>query len=307
MANLWRCLRVVACVLAFTLRATAQPTNATGTLNVNDSAAGLRYAYAFHDAAAGLTRILITSAPVSAAMLAEEAALRGTDGMQTAFRDLVQKKAMVAIELFVNADGVMDTVIVFESHFDTPMVASGDETYWYEPYRMPDGWTGARSRTRTEQDFFDNKWQYDVAYFAPVGRKAFDVPSQASIEAQRKEIDEREKPRIVQPGGGEEGAMYLAFYKNLEATNTKALLQQMTAAMKKAVASEMGVATLTESDLASWAMMRSTPPARVEIVGGVRDPDGTLLELRKTGTREDFGTAKIVKEQGVWKVSEQNW
>ena len=53
-----------------------------------------------------------------------------------------------------------------------------------------------------------------------------------------------------------------------------------------------------------------TTRLKVEVVGGVRDPDGTTLELRKTlttGGSKTFGTARLVKEQGVWKLAEDNW
>ena len=52
------------------------------------------------------------------------------------------------------------------------------------------------------------------------------------------------------------------------------------------------------------------PAGKVEIVGGVRDPDGTTLELRKTvtsGGSKTFGTARLIKEQGAWKIAEENW
>lgn len=309
MTNLWHFLPLVICTLGLALPCSVagQPSNASGSLTVEGKTTNLRYAFAFHDTASGFTRILITSAPVSTSVLAEEAVLPVAKAGRTAFRELVANGQIAAVELFVNGDGDMETARLFENDFNMPTLISGDSTFWYEPYRMPAGWIGARSRTRTTQEFFDNKWSYDVAYFAPVGPKSFALPSQAAVEAQRKEIDAREKPRIVQPGGGEEGALYLSFYRNLEAVNTKALLDQMTASMKKTLASEMGVATVTAGDLPSWAMMHSTPPAKVEIVGGVRDADGTLLELRKSGTREEFGTARIVKEDGVWKVAEQNW
>jgi hypothetical protein len=46
----------------------------------------------------------------------------------------------------------------------------------------------------------------------------------------------------------------------------------------------------------------------VEIVGGVRDSAGTLLELKRTTDgRVKFGTAKVVKIAGAWKVAEENW
>ena len=54
--------------------------------------------------------------------------------------------------------------------------------------------------------------------------------------------------------------------------------------------------------------MQSMPAGKVEVVGGVRDPDGTTLELRKTTAGGNvFGTAKLVKEQGAWKIASDNW
>ncbi len=309
MTNVSRVLRVALCTLPFALSlyAAEQPSNASGTLKVNGTKTNLQYAYAFHDAADGSTRVLITSTPLSATMLAGEIAL-GTSGERSPFRDLVQKGEAGAIELLVQANGLMQTVTVFDRHFDMPTPATGDDSYWYEPYRMTSGWTGGRSRTKQQQEFFDMRWEYDVSYFAPVGQKTFDVPSAPAVEAQRKEIDAREKARIVAPGGGDEGAMYLSFYKNLETTNTKALLEQMTPAMKSAVATQIQAPALSDSYLASWAMMCSMPPGKVEIVGGVRDPDGTVLELEKTtGTSKKFGNAKLVKEGGAWKVAAQEW
>ncbi|HEY0788731.1 MAG TPA: hypothetical protein VGE86_08795, partial [Thermoanaerobaculia bacterium] len=192
--------------------------------------------------------------------------------------------------------------------FQDPTPSTGDDSYWFEPYRMAAGWTGARSRTKHPQEFCDTRWEYDVAYFAPVGKTSFDVPSASATAAMRKEVDARETPRILPPGGGEEGAFYLTFFKNLEAGNPKVLLPQMTSGMVRSLAEQMQVKELSASDLTLWGMSLTTPPGKLEIVGGVRDADGTLLELRRTaGSRVRFGTAKIVKDGGVWKVAEQSW
>jgi hypothetical protein len=56
--------------------------------------------------------------------------------------------------------------------------------------------------------------------------------------------------------------------------------------------------------------MQTMPAGKVEVVGGIRDSDGITLELRKTlttGGSKVFGTAKVVKEQGVWKIASDNW
>jgi hypothetical protein len=301
-----RALAVALCLVPLSLAA-QQASNASGSLTVNGVTTKLHHAYAFHDASHGATRILVTAKPLTAAVLTQEAALLDSRG-ESPLRDAARKGETSAIELFVTPDGLMQTVMVFDRGFQDPTPSTGDDSYWFEPYRMPAGWTGARSRAKQQQEFFDTRWEYEVAYFAPVGAKSFEVPTAAAIAAQKKEVDARETPRIVPPGGGEEGAMYLAFYKNLEATNGKALLAQMTPAMARSLAAQMEVAQLSPSDLAMWAMSLTTPPGPVEILGGVRDADGTLLELRRSaGSRVKFGTAKIVKDGGVWKVAAQEW
>jgi hypothetical protein len=306
MSTAWRSLAVTLFLVPLSLWAQQTP-NASGTLTVNGVTSTLQYAYAFHDEANGATRVLVTAKPVTAGHLGEEVALLHSRG-QSALRDAVRKGETSAIELFVTPDGLMQTVLVFDRGFQNPTSAGGDDCYWFEPYRMAPGWTGARSRTKQQQEFFDTKWEYDLAYFAPVGKTSFDVPSASAIAAMRKEVEARETPRILPPGGGEEGAFYLAFFKSIEAGNPKVLLPQMTPAMLGSVAERMQVDRLTPTDWALWAMSLITPPGPLEIVGGVRDQDGTLLELRRTaGSRVKFGTARIVKEDGVWKVAEHSW
>jgi hypothetical protein len=306
MSTAWRSLAVALFLVPLSLGAQQTP-NASGTLTVNGVTSTLHYAYAFHDEANGATRVLVTARPVTAAHLGEEVGLLHGRG-ESAFRDAVRKGETSAIELFVTPDGLMQTVLLFDRGFKDPTSAGGDDSYWFEPYRMAAGWTGARSRTKQQQEFFDTKWEYDVAYFAPVGRTSFDVPSASAIAAMRKEVEARETPRILPPGGGEEGAFYLAFFNGLQAGNPKVLLPQMTPAMVRSVAERMEVEELAPTDWALWAMSLTTPPGPLEIVGGVRDADGTLLELRRAaGSRVKFGTARIVKEDGVWKVAEQSW
>lgn len=301
-----RALSVILCVVPLAFAA-EQPSNATGTLTVNGITTKLTHAYAFHDAGVEMTRVFVTPKALDADTLAGELPLHGSGG-QSALRARVAKGELSAIELFITGDGSIDTVIIFDRAFDAPTPTSGDDLFWSEPYRMPGGWVGGRSRSKQEQEFFDHRWSYDVAYFAPVGEKAFVVPAPASVEAQRKEIEVRETPRIVPPGGGEEGKAYLAFFGNLESGNVNAALQQMTPAMLAAVADRMQVAKLAPTDLSLWAMSLTTPPGKVEIVGGVRDANGTRLELRRTtGSRVRFGTALMVREENGWKVAEQSW
>jgi hypothetical protein len=284
-----------------------QASNVSGTLTVNGVTTKLEYAYAFHDPAAQSIRVLVVPKALTAELLGGEIPLRSSRG-DSAFRQSVARGEASAIELFVQPGGEIETVIIFDRNFPAPTPTGGEDLFWSEPYRMPEGWVGGRSRTKGEQEFFENRWTYDIAYFAPVGQKGFEVPSAAAVGSQRKEIEARERPRILPADGGEEGAAYLAFFGNLETGNVKAALEQITPAMVDAVAERMDVAKLTPADLSLWAMSLTTPPGKVEIVGGVRDPEGTLLELRRTnGSRVRFGTATMVRDGGGWKVAEQSW
>lgn len=287
----------------------AEPTaNAAGSVTVNGHATALHYAYARYDAEDKTTRVLITDRPLDAVMLAEESSGMFS-GEKPSFRDLSKRGEATGVELFINRANEVETVEVFSKAFDMPTPTSGHK-FWYEPYRLTAGWIGGRSRSKSAETFFKLVWEYNVTFLTPVGQKGFEIPAGPALAAAHQANDAREEARIVPSGGGEEGGAYLAYRHNLDTRNGKALLDQMTASMKTAVAAEMHSSPLSESALGSWAFMQTMPAGRVEVVGGVRDPDGTTLELRKTlatGGGMAFGTAKLVKEQGVWKVAQDDW
>lgn len=302
---------VVASFLAAARGVAAEQTsafNASGSLTVNGHTTALHHAYARYDAEDKSTRVLITDRALDAGMLAEESS--GTfSGEKPSFRDLSKRGEAAGVELFINRANEVETVEVFNKAFDMPTPTSG-HMFWYEPYRLSTGWIGGRSRSKEAETFFKIVWEYNVTFLTTVGQKGFEIPAGPALAAARKANDARESARVVPSGGGEEGAAYLAYRRNLDARNGKALLDQMTASMKSAVAAEMHSSPLNESVLGSWAFMQSMPAGNVEVVGGVRDPDGTTLELRKTQTAgggKTFGTARLVKEQGVWKVAQESW
>jgi len=288
--------------------AAEQTANASGSVTVNGHSTALHYAYARYDAEDKTTRVLITDRALDAGMLAEESS--GTfSGEKPSFRDLSKRGEAAGVALFINRANEVETVEVFSKAFDMPTPTSG-HMFWYEPYRLSTGWIGGRSRSKEAQTFFKIVWEYNVTFLTTVGQKGFEIPAGPALAAARKANDAREEARIVPSGGGAEGAAYLAYRRNLDARNGKALLDQMTASMKSTVAAEMHASPLNESVLGSWAFMESMPPGNVEVVGVVRDPDGTMLELRKTqtnGGNKTFGTARLVKEQGAWKVEQETW
>ena len=301
-------ITVVSILLAAGGVAAEQAGNASGSVTVNGKATALHHAYARFDAQDKSTRVLITDRALDAAMLAEEAGGMSS-GQTPSFRNLTKEGKASGVELFIDAENQVETVEVFHKEFGMPTPTSGRK-FWYEPYRVSAGWIGGRSRSKQAETFFKLVWEYNVTFLTTIGPKGFEIPAASALAAARKANDAREAARVVPAGGGEEGAAYLAFRRNLEARNGKALLDQMTASMKSAVAAEMHASTLSESALGSWAFMETMPAGKVEVVGGTRDPNVTTLELRKTetaGGSKTFGTARLVKEPGGWKVAEDTW
>jgi len=279
--------------------AAEQPNNASGSVTINGQATALHHAYARYDAQDKSTRVLITDRALDATMLAEESSGEFS-GEKPSFRELSKRGEAAGIELFINGENEVETVEVFSKAFGMPTPTSGRK-FWYEPSKLSTGWIGGHSRSKGAQEFFKLVWEYDVTFLAIIGKNGFEIPTKAYDPHQTV---------LLPAGGGEEGAAYLAFRRSIDARDGKAMLGAMTASMKSAVGKEMSSSPLTESALGSWAFMQSMPAGKVEVVGGVRDADGTTLELRKTltgGGSKIFGTAKLVKEQGVWKIDADNW
>jgi hypothetical protein len=290
---------VVSVLVAARGVAAEQPSNASGSVTVNGQVTALHHAYARYDAQDKTTRVLITDRALDTTMLAEESSGEFS-GEKPSFRELSKRGEAAGIELFINGENEVETVEVFSKAFGMPTPTSGRK-FWYEPSKSSAGWIGGHSRSKDVQTFFKLVWEYDVNFLTTIGKNGFEIP------AARKAND---PVRMLPAGGGEEGAAYLAFRRSLDARDGKAMLGAMTVSMKSAIAAEMHSSPLTESAMGSWAFMQSMPAGKVEVVGGVRDPDGTTLELRKIltgGTNRVFGTAKLVKEQGVWKIAEDNW
>jgi hypothetical protein len=290
--------------------AVEQPANASGTVTVNGKATALHHAYARHDQSLKGTLVLITDRAIDAAMLAEESS-GFSSGATPSLRDLTKKGEVSGVELLVNESNQVEMAEVYNKAFDNPTPFSGRYDFWYEPYRLSIGWIGGRSRSRQPETFFKRVWEYEVTFLTTVGQKGFEIVNVAALDAQHKANDAREKQRAVAPGGGDEGAMYLAYRHNVEASNGKAILEQMTASMKSAIVDTMHTsAPLNEATAGSWAFMTAVRAGKVEVVGGVRDADSTTLELMKTATADGtktFGTAKLVKEKGVWKIADETW
>jgi hypothetical protein len=285
-----------------------QSINASGSVTVNEQAVALHHAYARYDAQDKSTRVLITDRALDSGMLAEESSGEFS-GERPSLRQLSKSGEATGIELFINDANEVETVEVFSKAFGMPTPTSGSK-FWYEPYRLSAGWIGGRSRSKQAETFFKLVWEYNVTFLTTIGQKGFEIPAGPALAAARKASDAREATRRVPAGGGEEGAAYLAYRRSIDARDGKALAGQLTASMKSTIAATMHSSPLTGSALESWAFMQSMPAGKIDIVGGVRDPDDTTLELRKTlttGGSKIFGTAKLVREQGTWKIDSDTW
>jgi hypothetical protein len=293
--------------LAGSARGAEASGNASGSLTVNGKAVALHHCYARTVEKDGQTEILITSRAIDGGALAT---LR--DGDIGALVDLVRRAELSAVDLHVGAANHVDTVTVYSKAFDGAFPISGP-TFWYEPVPIGDGWIAGHSRSAQRDEVLGRTWQYDVTFFAPLGREAFVVPAAKQLEPRRKALQASDAKRKLPAGGGEEGAAYLAYRQSIAKGNGAALLPQLSESLKNEITATMhATAPLSRSAVESWAFMQRVTlqdVTKLEIVGGTRDADATTLELQKTGSdgKKRFGTARMVKEGGAFKVAAEAW
>jgi len=285
----------------------AESGNASGSVTVNGKAVALHHCYTRTVAKDGQTEILITSRALEAAALAT---LR--DGDIGALVDLVRRGELSAVDLHVSGANHVDTVTVYSKAFDGAFPISGP-TFWYEPVPIGDGWIAGHSRSAQRDEVLGRTWEYDATWFAPLGREAFVVAAAKELEPRRKALHAADAKRKLPPGGGEEGTAYLAYRQSIAKGDGAALLPQLSESLKKEIAATMhAAAPPSRSAVESWAFMQRVTlqdVAKLEIVGGMREAEATTLELQKTSSdgKKSFGTARMVKEGGAYKVAAEAW
>jgi hypothetical protein len=283
------------------------PGNASGSLTVDGKTVALHHCYARTVAKDAQTEILITSRAIDAAALAT---LR--DGNIGALVQLARQGELSAVDLHVSGANHVDTVSVYSKAFDGMFPTSGP-TFWYEPAHLGDGWIGGHSRTSQPEDVFGKKWEYTAAFFAPLGSETFTVAAAKQLEPQRKALQASDAKSKLPAGGGDEGTAYLAYRRSIAKGDSAALLSQLSESLKTEIVEKMhATAPLSRSALESWAFMQRVTlhdAAKLEVVGGMRDAGATTLELQKTSNegKKSFGTARMVKESGAYKVAAETW
>ena len=306
-ASAARSALLIVCLIASPVLGAELSGNASGSVTVNGKAVALHHCYARTVAKDAQTEILITSRAVDAAALAT---LR--DGNIGALVELARKGELSAVDLHVGAANHVDTVSVYSKAFDGMFPTSGP-TFWYEPAHVGDGWIGGHSRTSQPEDVFGKKWEYNVTFFAPLGSETFVVATAKQLEPRRKALQASDAKSKLPPGGGDAGTAYLAYRRSIAKGDAAALLPQLSESLKKEIVEKMhATAPLSRSAVESWAFMQRVTlhdAAKLEIVGGMRDADATTLELQKTSGegKKSFGTARMVKEGGAYKVAAEAW
>jgi hypothetical protein len=294
-------------ILAASALAAEPSGNASGSVTVNGKAVALHHCYARTVAKDAQSEILITSRPIDAATLAT---LR--DGNIGPLVALARSGELSAVDLHVGAANHVDTASVYSKAFDGMFPTSGP-TFWYEPANIGDGWIAGHSRTSQREEVFGKAWEYDVTFFAPLGSETFVVAPAKELGPRRKALQASDAKAKLPPGGGDEGAAYLAYRRSIAKGDGAALLPQLSESLKKEIAEKMHATTpLSRSAVESWAFMQRVTlhdSAKLEIVGGMRDAGATTLELRNTSSdgKKSFGTARMVKENGAYKVAAEAW
>jgi hypothetical protein len=138
------------------------------------------------------------------------------------------------------------------------------------------------------EEFFDNKYIYDVKFDAPFSA----APKEPGVEAL--------KGTKLPPGGGDPGKAYMAYTKVLAAGDLKALRKALAAARAK---------DLDDPDFKKmFPLIQAMQAKNIKVTGGAIDGDtATLLATGKDGDATSNGTITMVREGGAWKVQKESW
>jgi hypothetical protein len=138
------------------------------------------------------------------------------------------------------------------------------------------------------EDFFDNKYIYDVTFDAPFSA----APKEPGPEAL--------KGTKLGPGGGEPGKAYMAYTKVLAAGDLKALRKALSAEHAK----DMDDPDFKEM----FPLIQAMQAKNIKVTGGAVDGDtATLLTEGKDGDQKTTGKITMVRESGAWKMSKEGW
>jgi hypothetical protein len=142
-----------------------------------------------------------------------------------------------------------------------------------------------------EEDFFDDKFIYNITFDVPIGAASANAAPPPSAAPAGKPLP---------ADGGEPRKAYDAYRKVLASGDM--------AALRKAVSADR-VSSMDDPDFKKmFPMIQEMEPKNVKYLNGTIDGDKATLNVSaKNGKEQSTGTVSMVREGGKWKVSKEEW
>jgi hypothetical protein len=259
------------------------PGAASGTLTINGKSVKLTHAYAAKkkdpfDKTKQVTYILLSDQEVPAAAVHDTAEMMMLDNpTHLNYLEITFDKDKQVI-----STGVNSPLLQKMSHI------SGVGRQKLDLTANDAAHVAGRFYLEKQEDFFDNKYIYDVKFDAPF------------IAAPKAPAPEALKGTKLGPGGGEPGKAYMAYTKVLAAGDLKAL--------RKALAAEHAKDMDDPDFKKMFPMIQAMQAKNIKVTGGAVDGDtATLLTEGKDGDQKTTGRITMVREGGAWKLAKESW
>jgi len=152
------------------------------------------------------------------------------------------------------------------------------------------------------QDFFDEKYMYDIRFDVPLaaGATSSAAPPAGAPAAPSAPAASGVKGTPLPAGGGEPGKAYLAYQK--------ALMSGNLAAIRKSVGADQAKAMDDPDFPKMLKLVQGMQPKNIKITGGsLAGSTATLSATGKDGDATSTGTITMVLDGGVWRVQKESW
>ena len=152
------------------------------------------------------------------------------------------------------------------------------------------------------QDFFDEKYTYDIRFDVPLaaGATSSAAPPAGAPASPSAPAASGAKGKPLPAGGGDPGKAYMAYQK--------VLMSGDLAALRKSVGADQAK-QMNDPDFPKMLkLVQAMQPKNIKITGG--SSDGTTATLNATGKdggATSTGTIMMSLEGGVWKVTKESW
>ena len=275
---------LAALILLVSTAAFAASGTVKGTLTMNGNVTNLKYAYAVprpdpFDKSKKVTCVIVSDIELPQTALLDDMELMSA----------TMKTPMNGIQWLINDEKDVVSLQIYTTHRKEG--GSQFSSVGAQKLDLKDlsaSHVAGRLYLPKPDDFFGDKYQYDVNFDLPV----------VAVKPPDPKADL--KGKMLPAGGGEPGKAYEAYRKVLLAGNI--------AGLKKAVSKDRAK-DMDDPDFPKMLpLVQEMTPKTVKITAGSVD-GGTAILLTEAKEKGETSTGKItlVKESGAWKIAKEEW